>query len=40
MALDEKVSFTIPIQINVTAGSSSSVVIIGGSGAPDGNTAP
>lgn len=40
MAIDEKATLAIPIQINATAGSSSSVIVIAGSGAPDGNTAP
>lgn len=40
MALNEKSSLTQPIQLNATAGSSSSVVVLSGSTAPDGNTAP
>jgi hypothetical protein len=40
MALDQKVSLTIPIEINLTAGSSSGVTILAGAGSPDGNTDP
>jgi len=40
MALNEKVWLTIPIELIKTAGTSSDLVIIVGSGAPDGNTAP
>lgn len=40
MALNEKVWLTIPIELIKTAGTSSDIVIIIGSGVPDGNTAP
>jgi hypothetical protein len=40
MALDEKATLTIPVQINKTAGTASSIATLVGSGAPDGDSDP
>lgn len=40
MALDAKTSITHPLQINLTAGSDSSVALLIGAGSPDGNVDP
>jgi len=40
MALNEKSTLTQPIEINATAGTSSDIAILEGTGAPDGNSDP